>query len=185
LEEIRSYLKHEVPRDLACQIASYVRIQWPFLLDRGNRLWDYSPRPDAPVHFLMLDDEVLISHASVNHRPVEVGHQTLNVYGLSAVFTYPAFRKGGFAQRVVRAATQHILSSNADVAMLFAGQPLRKFYTVCGWEPADSARIYYGEQENPTLKDDNLVMMLFVSEKGRAAREILQSQPVYVGKQTW
>jgi GNAT superfamily N-acetyltransferase len=183
--ELKTYRRHEVPREMACQIRSYARIQWPYVHGRLNRIWDYTPAEDNPVHFLLVDEEVLVSHASVNHRPVEVGNDLLKVYGLSTVFTYPAFRKSGYAAQVVQAATDHIRQSDADLAMLFTGQPLRTFYTDCGWEPVDTAKIYYGEKENPTLKDDNLVMMLFVSPKGNRAQEILSRQAVYVGKQTW
>ena len=44
----------------------------------------------------------------------------------------------------------------------FCGQPLRAFYSACGWTPVDAAQILYGERTNPKLKTDNLVMMLFL-----------------------
>jgi len=121
----------------------------------------------------------------VNHRPVEFQGETLNCWGLSTVFTYPAFRKGGFASQLVRAATEHIQKSQADLAMLFCGHPLRQFYSTAGWTPMDTARVFYGDEKNPTAKTDNLVMMLFVSEKGRRAAKALESNPIYVGPVTW
>src|SRR5207237_4681220 len=99
--------------------------------------------------------------------------------------TYPAFRKGGYASRVVQAATNHLLQSDADLAMLFCGQPLRAFYTACGWEAADAARVFYGDKQNPTLKSDNLVMMLFVSEKGKRLRPRILCDAIYVCPATW
>ena len=69
--------------------------------------------------------------------------------------------------------------------MLFCGQPLRAFYSECGWTPVESARIFYGERSNPMLKSDNLVMMMFVSQKGLAARGIFEAEEVYVGEGTW
>jgi hypothetical protein len=43
----------------------------------------------------------------------------------------------------------------------------------------------YGERENQTLKDDNLVMMLFVSERGNSLRPMLEREAIYVGASTW
>ncbi|HEV2296443.1 MAG TPA: hypothetical protein VGR35_21545 [Tepidisphaeraceae bacterium] len=75
--------------------------------------------------------------------------------------------------------------SHADLAMLFCGDPLRRFYAVCGWEPLDSARIRHGHRAAPTAHADNLVMMRFISAKARAARASWEREPVYVGERTW
>src|SRR5437773_7170462 len=160
MRELRSYPRHLVPRDFAIQIRSYARIQWPYVQGQGNEIWDFTARENNPLHFILYDNEVVISHASVNHRPVEFQGETLNCWGLSTVFTYPAFRKGGFASQLVRAATEHIQKSQADLAMLFCGHPLRQFYSTAGWTPMDTARVFYGDEKNPTAKIDNLVMML-------------------------
>src|SRR5205823_1594193 len=162
MPELRTYRRHEMPRDLAWQVRSYTRIQWPFLDVTGSRWWDFTPRDNNSIHFMITDGELLISHCSANWRDIEHAGQTYNVFGLSTVFTYPAFRKAGHAQRVVNAASDYIRQSEADLAMLFCGHPLRQFYSGCGWEPIDSARIFYGDRSNPKLKDDNLVMMMFV-----------------------
>src|SRR5437764_7687958 len=101
MPELRTYRRHEMPRDLAWQVRSYTRIQWPFLDVTGSDWWDFTPREDNPVHFVIADGDLLISHASVNWRNVRHSGQTYNVFGLSTVFTYPAYRKCGHAQRVV------------------------------------------------------------------------------------
>jgi len=49
----------------------------------------------------------------------------------------------------------------------------------------DSARILYGDRTVPKLKDDNLIMMLFVSPKGVASKEHFERDEVYVGPETW
>src|SRR4051812_33686946 len=134
---------------------------------------------------MLVDGELLISHAVANFRHVEHRGERYLVGGLSTVFTYPAHRNTGAAQQVVRAATDHLRHSDADHAMLFCGDALRAFYTACGWMPADAARVYYGDPDRPTLKSDNLVMMMFLSDRGRAARKIFEEEPVYVGAQTW
>jgi predicted acetyltransferase len=185
MPELRIYPRHQVPRDLAILIRSYARIQGPYVQAQNKQIWDFTPRESNPLHFILFDNEVLISHASVKHRPVEFQDQTLNVYGLSTVFTYPAYRKTGHASTVVRAATQHIQNSDADLAMLFCGHPLRSFYSSHGWTPMDTAQVYFGDPQTPTLKDDNLIMMLFVSDNGHRAAQALKTQSIYVGPTTW
>ena len=185
MEKLHTYRKHQIPSEFAWQIVSYQRIQWPFLHGKSNQGWDYMPREMPAISFILADEQMLISHASVNQRMIEFAGEQLNCYGLSSVFTYPAFRKGGYASRVVKAATDQILQSDADLAMLFCGQPLRAFYSACQWEPADNARIFYGDKNNPTFKSDNLVMMLFVSDKARRLRPRITTEPVFVGPITW
>jgi predicted acetyltransferase len=183
--ELRTWPKHAVPREIATQIRSFLRMQWPFLNGQGNRIWDFAPRPGEPTTFALVDDEILVSHTEVNYRDVAFEGQVLKVGGLSAVFTYPAFRGTGCADRIVGAATDAIRASDSDLAMLFCGAPLENFYTSCGWSPMKTARVMYGERENPKLKDDNVVMMLFVSERGKKLRQTLEREQIYVGVSTW
>jgi len=183
--ELHRYRRHEVPPLFAAQIASYQRIQWPQLRDRNNRIWEWNDANRHYMHFVLVDDEIVISHASVNWRDVEFGGQTFSVWGLSSVFTYPAFRKGGFATKTVSAATDFMREGNGDLAMLFTGELLANFYTAIGWEPTREARIFYGEPNQPIQKTDNLIMMLVLSERGRAARERFLRDDVFVGPVTW
>jgi len=183
--ELRTYPKHAVPREIAAQIRSFIRMQWPFLNGQQNRIWDFAPANGEPTTFVLVDDEILVSHTEVNYRPVEFAGQTLKVGGLSAVFTYPAFRGGGHARRIVSAATESILNSDADLAILFCGGALENFYSACGWTAMKNARVLYGARESPQLKDDNLVMMVFVSARGKALRDTLDREQIYVGAKTW
>jgi GNAT superfamily N-acetyltransferase len=183
--ELRSWPKHAVPREIAVQIRSFMRMQWPFLNGRGNRIWDFPAREGEPTTFALVDDEILVSHTEVNYRDIEFDGQILKVGGLSAVFTYPAFRGSGCAKRIVTAATDALRASDADLAMLFCGAPLEGFYASCGWTPMKTARVMYGERDHPKLKDDNVVLMLFVSQRGRRSQEMLLREQIYVGANTW
>jgi len=186
MPELRTYRRHEIPTELAWQIRSFVRVQWPFLDTPEHPLWNDRPSPDdSPLHFLVAEGDLLLSHVCVNRRTLEQRDESFDVYGLSTVFTFPAYRKAGHALRAVRAASDYIRTSQADLAMLFCGQPLRKFYASAGWSAADKARILFGDKLRPQLKNDNLVMMMFLSEKGRAARNSFEKQDVYVGSSTW
>jgi GNAT superfamily N-acetyltransferase len=183
---LHAFAKSDVPRDVAIQVRSYQRIQWPHLDERiGGKLWDV-PRDLAVRTFVVLDDEKLVSHAEANFRPLEHAGQMFTVGGLSAVFTYPAYREHGFAQQVVRAATDFLDASPADMALLFCGERLRDFYTTFGWEAlGDDTRIFYGDRAHPTPHAGNVVMARFISTHGHDARATLAREPLFVGERTW
>ena len=180
-----TYRRPEMPLSLAWQIRSYVRIQWPYLDAPIHSPWDQSQLTESPLHFMLVDGELLVSHASVNWRSIRLDGEAFSVFGLSTVFTFPAYRKGGHAGRVVQAASDHVRALPGDVAMLFCAPALRSFYEGCGWIGIDSARILFGDRDQPSLKSDNLVMMLFISERGMAARIKFEHERVYVGPNTW
>src|SRR5689334_12702285 len=131
---VLAYPKPQVPREIAAQIRSYQRIQWPHLDELiGPALWNVPPDSTART-FVILDGEKLVSHAEANFRSISHAGETHNVGGLSAVFTYPAYRGKGFAQQVVRAATESLDQSDADLALLFCGESKRGLYASLGWE---------------------------------------------------
>ena len=182
--ESKAYRKPEVPREIAAQIRSYVRIQWPFLDARDGKLWDV-PADSSSRTFVVLDGDKLISHVEANFRTIEHANQSFTIGGLSAVFTYPAYRGNGHAAQVVRVATGFLDDNGADLSMLFCGDPLRRFYVSCDWEAVDGAHILFGDRAAPTRYEDGIVMMRFTSAKGRAAKLRIAGEPVYVGERTW
>src|SRR5215217_6279737 len=101
MPELRSYLKQDVPRDIAVQIRSFIRIQWAEV--EPERTTIVAPPPvTATVDrtaFVLVEGEVLISHAEANLRSLEHRGQTYRVGGLSAVLTYPAHRGRGNGER--------------------------------------------------------------------------------------
>ena len=183
--ELHSWPKSAVPREIAIQIRSFIRIQWPFLNGTGDRLWDFPPRENEPTTFVLMNGEALVSHSELNFRTIEFQSQPWKVGGLSAVFTYPAFRGAGCAQKIVCAVTDSLRGSDTDLAMLFCGEPLERFYIDCGWTAMKTARVMYGDPVHPTLKNDNVVMMLFVSKRGKTLERMLATESIYVGANTW
>ena len=85
MPELRSYRRHEVPRDLAWQVRSFTRVQWPQLESAKRPWWDFTPREHNSLHFVLTEGDLLVSHASVNWRDVEHKGQTYNVFGLSTI----------------------------------------------------------------------------------------------------
>jgi GNAT superfamily N-acetyltransferase len=188
--ELRSFPKHQVPRDLACQIRSYIRIQWPHLNPGLAKIW--SPPAGVPLDrmtFVLVEDELLISHAEVNFRNLPHLGQTYRVGGLSAVFTYPAHRGSGAGERVASAATDYLRAGDADFALLFCGQRVRSLYQRLGWTHDPGLRITSGDAAAPAPFDQmnpgGYTMSLKISARARADWPRIASAPLYVGPSTW
>jgi predicted acetyltransferase len=113
------------------------------------------------------------------------GGETYKVYGVSGVFTYPAFRKEGFGAQIVEAATRHIDASDADFALLFCLPELEAFYARHGWEVMRGTRISYGKPDAPEVDDHAFTMVRFVSPKGQQVRASLAKSIFYVGPYMW
>lgn len=180
--ELRSYRKRDVPRDIAIQIASYVRFQWPAFIGRKMPLWESTPYPDHCLHFVLVDGDVLVSHAIVSSRGLRHRGETFNVYGLSSVFCYPTHCGSGFGEKIVAAATDHIRrQSDANLALLFCGERVRSLYTRQGWQHVPAMKVLFGDDNREF--NDGYVMTLLLSERARA--HDFATEPLHVGPNTW
>lgn len=176
------YPAEQLPDPIKYQLLAYVRVEWWWVFQGKNRLWDYTRKSTHPVYAVIVEQDVLIAHAEVNWRWLEHGGKRYKVYGLSAVYVAPSFRKEGFGKMVVREATDWIKQQpDADISMLFCLPELKGFYESCGWTLMDKTPVHYGAAENPTLLDDELLMMLFMSSSLTG----FENTPVYVGGFTW
>ena len=106
-----------------------------------------------PVYFVVTEGPALFSHASVVTRSVECNGRTYACGGLSAVLTYPAFRRNGYATQVVRAATEHLSASPFDVALLWTSPDKKPFYARFGWEHHPGIRTFTGQRASPAFHD--------------------------------
>ncbi len=182
MPELRSYLKPNVPRDIAVQIASYVRVQWPNFFKGTPPLWESTPYPESCLHFVLTDGDVLISHAIVSARPLKHRGDSFTVYGLSSVFCYPTHRGQGFGEQVVAAATDHIRKqTDADFALLFCGERVKSLYSRLGWEHLPQLKVLSGGDNKEF--NDGYVLTLLVSD--RARRHDFAAEALHVGKYTW
>ncbi len=60
-----------------------------------------------PAHFVVEQEEVLISYATVIETTLDHAGETYKTLGLSSVFTYPPFRGEGHARGVVDPGKAH------------------------------------------------------------------------------
>jgi hypothetical protein len=183
--ELRFYLSEDLPPDLKWQILSFLRVAWPGGFVGENRLRDWiSPPADHPSHVVLVENGLLISHAEVVWKYLDHAGERYKAYGLSGVLTYPSLRGQGYGRQVVDAGTKIIRASDADVGMFHCAHSLGPFYAKSSWIPMPGATTWVG-RDNALVVSGELLMMLFLSEKGRRGRPAFEREPVYFGEDTW
>jgi predicted acetyltransferase len=173
-----------LPKDFEHQIRAYVRILWhdAYTYDLNAPLVPAERHP----HFVVLAEEhALISAARVNWVMVDYMGQSLKMYCLGDVFTYPAFRKQGYGQQVIDEATKLIRAdASADTAILFTDPALESFYAKSGWQHVPDLQASIGTKDNPEAYPA-FGMMLFLSEKGMAAKANFANHPIFLPGYGW
>lgn len=123
----------ELPDHLRGQILALIRIAWP------DAAGDYRgpealPREWNPSHVVGTEGDVILSYAGIVRRTIEHEGEAFTSYGVSSVYTFPAYRRAGLGSRIVRRATRAIEeAADRDVALLFTMPELEPFYRRCGW----------------------------------------------------
>jgi hypothetical protein len=184
IEEV-VYPSKEIPAHLKWQILSFLRMEWPEGFTGPNRLRDWISRDeDHPISFMLVENDVLISHTEVLWKYLEHEKQAYKVYGLAGVFTYPSFRRLGHGTRAVTLATDYIDRSDADIGVVFTQSHLKDFYQNCGWNPVEKQIFLVGSKENPVFADD-ILLMRFLSDEAKRSQQLIESTPVYFGEDPW
>jgi GNAT superfamily N-acetyltransferase len=179
------YPSNEIPPHLKYQILSFLRITWPEGFVGENRLRNWiSAEGVHSISLMVVKQDILISHVEVVWKYLDHDGKTYKVYGLSGVLTYPDFRGQGYGKRIVDKGTAYIEASDADIAMFHCDKSLKGFYENCGWIPMETAVTYVGSKDNPAISNE-LLMMRFLSERGKMSRLAFESIPFYFGEDTW
>jgi GNAT superfamily N-acetyltransferase len=182
--QLRTYTNADLPGRLAQQITDFVRINWYDAYKDGPQ--PYAASEDlSPVYHVIAEGEALYSSTTVVRRRIEHDGDSFMCYGLSAVLTYPFFRKRGYGREVVDSATESILAApDADIAWLQTMPELKDFYGHAGWEHLPDLHTLSGEPESP--EDQNsYAMMLFISERARQNRPAFETAQLYLGEYLW
>ena len=178
------YASQDVPEGFKCQILSFVRIQWPELFRGENRLRDWTSKPELhPMTFLLEEEGVLISRLEVVWDVLAHAGETYRTYGLSGVFTYPAFRKQGYGLRLVQSAKAFI-EQQAEADLVLFHSTLTGFYEQAGFERMDHLITLVGDPNLPERSPET-AFMLFLSNKGRRGKSRFEQASVYVGESIW
>jgi len=174
------YQHDAFPPALNWQAVSFMRVQWPHILLEGHRLGKATyPAQYDPVHFVIVEADVLISYAAL--MTIEIQHmgEGYRVAAVGNVFTFPAFRGEGYGLQVVAATVAYVDAQPVDLGMLFCQPHLLAFYGANGWERLDGSETRQGVPEHYRVHPYHRLMH-FVSERGRHARTAFVTQPVYI-----
>jgi hypothetical protein len=176
----------DLPSQYHCQVLTFLRVEWPDGFMGENRLRDWITRAEHhPLSFLMVEEGLVISHAQVVWKYLEHCGVTYKISGLTGVFTFPSFRGQGYGLQTVRAATEYITKSDADVGMFHCASHLEPFYAQAGWIPMHGAVTLIGARADP-VQVDELMMMQFFTENGKRGRESFRHVPVFFDEDsTW
>ncbi len=178
------FASQDVHERFKCQILSFVRIQWPELCSGKHRLRDWTSKPDLhPVTFLLEEEGVLISRVEVVWDVLAHAGETYLTYGLSGVFTYPAFRKQGSGLQLVQSAVAWI-EQQAEADLVLVHSTLTGFYEQAGFERMDRL-ITLVEDPNLPARSPETAFLLFLSDKGKRGRSRFEHAAVYVGERIW
>lgn len=183
---IRHHLfdSRQVPAHLHYQILSFVRMEWPELFSGENRLKDWTSKPELhPVTLLIEEEGVLISRLEVVWDMLHHAGEVYKVYGLSGVLTYPAFRKQGYALRLVREVTVYI-KQQGDADLVLLHSTLKGFYEKAGLERMENLVTLVGDPKQPEISDET-AFGLFLSARAQQGRQAFETRPVYMGESIW
>ncbi len=152
---------------------------------RGRR---WISRPEFnPVHFVLMDIDLVVGHAEVVSGQLQ--HQGVDyaAYGISAVFVYPDYRSAGHGTELIHAATDYIAQQpNADIGLLWCAPPLGNFYTHAGWQHMQTTKTMLGDTvETAQLHDEEFLFMRFFSRKGIVHELDFHNNALYFGWTTW
>lgn len=180
---IQQYTADDLPPHLMWQMLSFARMQW------HNDIEDFGlplqPAKWHPTYFVIADDQLLISAATVLWKTIHFQNQPYKLYGLGMVLTYPTHRKQGYGRQIIAAATNFIQQdTEADLALLQTAPYLEQFYGEQGWEHTPNIRVLSGDVDHP-IDDDGWVMMLFLSQHTKEQRQNFEGNAFYLDDYIW
>jgi aminoglycoside 2'-N-acetyltransferase I len=186
LYQVHSYPDQDLPTHFRWQILSFMRTYWPDGFQGRNELRDWITSPELhPFHFVLSADALVISYAGVVWAVLNHAGEEYKVYGLSGVFTFPAHQGKGFGKQIVTAATNYIKSvGDADAGLLWCEPKNLAFYAKRGWIHLENARTVSTVTGQP-FPENELVMMMFLSEKGQQNREAFSREPIAIWESAW
>ena len=179
MPELTIYQQINFPSIYKWQAIAFMRMEWSSIFYDDNLYMSETYPPDLqPVHFVMAEDDSLLSYASVLKLDLPQAGIDYCIYGFGNLLTFPPYRRRGYGGQILQAATDFILQSDADVAILFCDRLLESFYAEKGWVVTHSpTRLGTPDRYEEYMPSR---MMLFVSEKGQHAKADFGSQPIYI-----
>jgi GNAT superfamily N-acetyltransferase len=175
----------DLPTAIRYQVHSFMRVVW---FDTENYDVELAIEEDAaqPTYIAVTNGSTLIAFATVVWKTITHAGEIYRCGGLASVMTFPRWRKQGYGAQVVATATRIIRESGeADIAMLWTAHANVPFYNHAGWEAMPDMVTLIGAANKPHVYDEEIAMMLFLSDKGKNNRSAFEQGRVYVGEWTW
>lgn len=174
----------ELPEKFKCQILSFMRVAWFEEFQGKNRLRNWIKSPEMhPVHFLLEEEDILISHVAVVWKLLTHADQEYKAYGFTEVFTYPVFRRQGYGLQLIQSAKQYI-EERGDADLIIFHSTVRGFYEHAGFEPMNRMVTLIGDPNSPRRSKD-IGFIRFLSEKGNQGKRSFEEGTLYFGDDTW
>jgi GNAT superfamily N-acetyltransferase len=174
----------ELPAKFTCQILSFMRAIWPEEFQGKNRLRNWIKRPEMhPVHFILEEEDILISHVAVVWKLLPHAGHEYKAYGFTEVFTYPVWRRQGYGLQLIQSAKEYI-EQQGDADLIIFHSSVRGFYELAGFEPMKEMVTLVGDPHN-SRRSTEIGFMRFISEKGKQGREQFEKGTLYFGDETW
>jgi predicted acetyltransferase len=165
--QLQKYTSQNLPLQLRWQIYAFIRMEWP--------------KAFPAVHFVFVDNDVLISHVAVCWKMLPHEGHTCKTYGLASVLTFPDHRNQGYGLRVVTEAKKYLEQTDGDLVLFHSDQV--GFYEKAGFEWGENVTLLKGKPDHQ-IQDEERPYMLFLSEKAKIHRSDF-SKPVYFGEEVW
>jgi GNAT superfamily N-acetyltransferase len=179
MPKLTIYQQTQFPSIYKWQAIAFMRMEWSSIFYDANLYMSETFPPELePVHFVIAEDDSLLSYASLLKIHITHAGMDYQIYGFGNLLTFPPYRRRGYGGKILQAATDFVWQSDVDAAILFCDPALENFYEQKGWvctrSPTRLGTPDQYEEYAPTR------MMLFVSEKGRQNRADFESQPLYI-----
>ena len=147
---ISIYASEALPPLVKAQVLSFMRIEWADGY-RGNQQWRDEVWPEGQAkntsHVVLEERGLVMSHAGIVWKTIHHIGEEFSVGGMTGVFTFPNFKGQGHGIRAVRAASELIRRSGADLGLTSSSVPA--FYERAGWQTMPGTRVMYGNPAHP------------------------------------
>lgn len=179
MPELTVYQQPEFPALYKWQAIAFMRMEWASIFYDDNLYISETYPPEfEPVHFVIAQDDSLLSYATIMRLKIPHAGVDYDIYGFGNLLTFPPYRRRGYGGQILQSATEFIRQSDVDVAILFCDRLLESFYADKGWICTQSPT-RLGSPD--TFKEYTPSrMMLFVSEKGQRGRTGFETKPIYI-----
>ena len=179
MPELNVYQQPDFPALYKWQAIAFMRMEWASIFYDDNLYMSETYPPELePVHFVMAENDSLLSYASLLKLNLPHAGMDYSIYGFGNLLTFPPYRRRGYGSQILQAATEYIRQSDVDAAILFCDHLLEGFYEARGWICTHSpTRLGSADRYTEYVPSR---MMLFVSQKGIHGKADFETQPIYI-----